>query len=479
MMHDVRRSFPPLAVLLASSLAMAQAPAPVPTPPDARAAAQAAREAANAKLVDEAKAHRAAWTKAPADEVRAHPGAAQFPGAVPAEAPRLQHAGVIVSPDINRWRPKAAWWHPTGLYAPAGEVITIDVPEPARAAGLSIRIGAHKDNSNPKASKFRRTPVNLTHAWPLNAEQVRVASAFGGPVYVEVPRPASPGGEPISLRISGAVAAPLFVLGVTTPEQWQAARAAPGPWAELASPHIAITVPSDRVRSIEDPTELMTLWERGAVLVHELGGGEFTSERLVWDPAISAGSMHSGHPIMCQGGLDSIVDLAKLKGGDVWGFFHEMGHNQQYGGWTPKGQGEVTCNWFPMYFRAEALGLPPFDRAEKWTRPETPMPRGEIGTGNPGGAGHFVALRIWRQIHAQFGWEPFRAFLRSVREPGYVAPATDEAKWDDMLVKFSRAAGHDLSPHFVAWGAEVSDEGLNRAAALGLPPWKHPGAPGP
>jgi hypothetical protein len=237
-------------------------------------------------------------------------------------------------------------------------------------------------------------------------------------------------------------------------------------------------VPSERVRDIEDPTALMQFWERGVELVQELGAGEFTAERLVWDPAISAGSMHSGHPIMCQGGLDEIVNIEKLRAGEFWGFFHEMGHNQQYGGWTPKGQTEVTCNWFPMYVRSQGLGLPAFGRAENWTKPDAPMRRGQIGTANPGGQGHFVALRIWRQIQEEFGWEPFRTVMKGLRSPDYRAPRSDEAKWDDLLVRFSLATGRNLSAHFVAWGAEVSEEGLARAGGLGLPEWAHPEAPG-
>jgi hypothetical protein len=447
---------------------------------------KAAREQANAALVAEAKAHRESWIDLPADDVRAHPDAARFPGSIASDAPRLARVAIGVPLDPIRWRAKARWWHPTGLYAPPGEAISIEVPEDARGAGLFVRVGAHQDNSNPKAASFGRTPANLTHSWALDREQVRVANPFGGPIYIEVPRRAegphtAPTPRPTlgaTVHISGAVAAPMFVLGRTTPEEWLEARRAPAPWAELVSDHIALTVPSDQVRGMTSPAELMQFWEQSATLVHELGAGEFTAERLVWDPAISAGSMHSGHPIMCQGGLDAIVNLEKLRAGDVWGFFHEMGHNQQYGGWTPKGQGEVTCNWFPMYVRSQGLGLPPFDRAEKWTKPDAPMPRGEIGTANPGGQGHFVALRIWRQIQEEFGWAPFRTVMKEIRAPDYRAPATDEAKWDDLLERFSRATQRDLSPHFVAWGAEVSTPGLARAAALGLPTWAHQEAPG-
>ncbi|HMN42231.1 MAG TPA: M60 family metallopeptidase [Phycisphaerales bacterium] len=460
-------------ILLATrllALAMVLRPGPLLAAPPPPAPDQPADPIA--EQIAQAKAYREAWLKLAPEDVRAHPDAPRFPGAVPAEAPRRANIEVPVPLDPIRWRPKARWWQSTGLYAAPGEVVTVDVPEDARAVGLYVRIGAHQDNSNPKAKKFKRTPVNLTRSWPLDRAQVRIASPFGGPVYIEVPPPdARHAARAVAVRVSGAIAAPLFVLGQTTPEQWAAARTAPGPWAELVAPHISITVPSRLVREIDNPTDLMTFWERGLELVHELGAGEFTAERLVWDPAISAGSMHSGHPIMCQGGLDSIVDLKKLRDGNVWGFFHEMGHNQQYNGWTPKGQTEVTCNWFPMYVRSKGLGLPPFDRAENWTKPDAPMPRGE-------GQSPFVALRLWRQIQEEFGWEPFKAVLKEIHSPEYRTPKTNQAKWDDLLLRFSRATNRDLSPQFTAWGAEVSEQGLQRAAAAGWPTWAHKDAPG-
>src|SRR5438105_1496137 len=95
---------------------------------------------------------------------------------------------------------------------------------------------------------------------PLSYAKSRIASPFGGAVFVVVP-----GGSPLGtvpITIDGAVAAPLFVRGVTTQDEWkQSIRNAPGPWAELQGTLVTISVPSPAVRDLDDPEALMTYWD--------------------------------------------------------------------------------------------------------------------------------------------------------------------------------------------------------------------------
>ena len=85
----------------------------------------------------------------PPGKVTAHPAAKAFPGEVPADAPRMTRK-IEIDTSIPAW-------HSTGLYAAPGEMITVTVPESAKAGKLAVRIGAHKDR-NWHHDSWRRAP---------------------------------------------------------------------------------------------------------------------------------------------------------------------------------------------------------------------------------------------------------------------------------------------------------------------------------
>ena len=291
----------------------------------------------------------------PADRVRALPAAAAFPGLVPDAAPRVTRTVTVDThvPD----------WHSTGLYAAPGETITVTVPEAAAGLGLEVRIGAHTD-ALWQLPKWERAP-EITRVFPLRAARTVAANAFGGPVYVVVPAGCKAG--LVSVSISHAVEAPLFVRGRTGLAAWrQTVRNAPAPWAELQGNNVILSVPSRVVRDLDDPEALMALWDRILDGYADFAGiprRRTRPERYCTDLQISAGYMHSGYPIMT--GLDVASDFVSthviLTNGDgktkSWGFFHEMGHNHQQSDWTFEGTGEVTNNMFARYILDTVCGV--------------------------------------------------------------------------------------------------------------------------
>ena len=62
------------------------------------------------------------------------------------------------------------------------------------------------------------------------------------------------------------------------------------------------------------------------------------------------------------------------------------------------------------------------------------------------------------------------------RLPDAERPKTDQAKRDQWMVRFSRAAGRDLGPFFQAWGVPTTAEA--RASVSGLPAWMPTDFPG-
>lgn len=409
----------------------------------------------------------------PAD-VKAHPAAALFPGAVPTNAVKVTRT-VQVDTTVPRW-------HSTGLYAQPGEVVWVRLASPLTMSdaefakgNIDIRIGCHTDQLWHHAA-WKRVP-QIAMSRSMNTKEMTIASPFGGLIYVEVPKncklPA------LEFTIAGAVEAPLFVLGKTDVKEWKdKIRNAPGPWAEFATDKVIVSVPSSSVRGIEDPTAICQTWNEvldAAADLATISRTRQSPQRYVADVQISAGYMHSGYPIMTHLDAADEISLAeKLKAGS-WGLFHELGHNHQDGMWTFDGTGEVTCNLFSLYIMETVCKKPiskGHDAVDEWTkRRERALKHIETGAdfakwkSDP-----FLALEMYIQLREAFGWETYKKVFAEYRDlKAADKPKTDQDKRDQWMVRFSRAAGKNLGPFFDKWGVPVTDKA--KASIAELPAW--------
>ncbi|MBL8990629.1 MAG: hypothetical protein JNJ48_03510 [Phycisphaerae bacterium] len=404
------------------------------------------------------------------EAVRAHAAAADFPGAVPADAARVEREVEI---DLS-----VPGWHSTGLYAPAGEVITVRGGGGAGPA-LRVQIGCHTDRLWHKESWDRVPDVGVSR--PLAGDSTRIASAFGGLVYVVADR-AQPG-QTRRLRVQGAVESARFVLGQTTAEQWAAQRRLPGPWAELQTRKVILTVPAEAVRGLEDAESLMRWWDSvldAHATLATISTDRARPERIVADVQISAGYMHSGYPIMTH--LDAAAHMTALedlrRGKSAWGLFHELGHNHQQGDWTFEGTTEVTCNLFTLHALETVCAVPPGQRGHPGVNERPKMldqylarPDFAKWKSDP-----FLALHMYVQVRDAFGWEPFKRVFAEYRGLTRAQrPADDQQKRDQWMVRLSRAVGRDLGPFFESWGVPTTEAA--RASIRDLPGWMPPAGP--
>jgi len=400
--------------------------------------------------------------RASPEAVAAHASAVAFPGTVPAEAPRVARRVTI---DLA-----VPGWHSTGLYAPPGETVSAEVH--GAFDGGRIRVGAHSDTLW-HLEKWERAP-DIVRSWPIpvGASSIRVASAFGGLIYIEVPRR---GQGSVEVEIEGAVEAPHFVLGRTSAEQWLAARAAPAPWGEMESSKVIVTVPSAVLRSLDDPAAVMQFWDRISDAHATLAMIPLEPERphrFVADLQISAGYMHSGYPIMTH--LDaakSMTDLESLRRGS-WGLLHELGHNHQQGDWTFDGTVEVTCNLFSLHAIDTICSSEAGDRGHPGVN-APPSLEAHLAAGAPFDAWKrdpFLALHMYVQLQREFGWQTFQRVFAEYRSlPRDERPRNDDEKRDQWMVRFSRACGRNLGAFFEAWGVPTSQAA--RASIADLPAW--------
>ncbi|MCE9596172.1 MAG: M60 family metallopeptidase [Planctomycetes bacterium] len=397
------------------------------------------------------------------DSTRAHPAAADFPGAVTADS-------VMQSLDVDT---SIGGWHSTGLWANPGARVAVQLGTEAVAAGLAVRIGCHADELWPDET-WRRMPA-ITREFALDAASTTAANAFGGLVYVVVP-PNCKAGR-VRLVVRGAIPAPYFELGTTSNEDWRTIRKRPGPWAELASRRLVITVPSRVIRELDDPKSLMVFWDRVLDAQAELAAipsARATPERFVLDRQISVGYMHSGYPIMAHLDVaELVVDRERLAtGAEIWGFVHELGHNLQVEDWTFEGTDEVTNNLFALYAIEKTCELAPGHHGHEHVD-TPPSLEAHLASGakfENWSADPFLALQTYLKVRDAFGWEPFRAvFAQYVVLADAERPKSDAEKRDQWIVRLSRAVGRNLAPYFEAWGVAPSEDA--RRSLAELPPW--------
>jgi len=395
-----------------------------------------------------------AWKDAAPEDVPAAPGSEFFPGEVPRSAKRLQRDF-----DIDDETTERGGWISTGLYAVAGEPLTITSKA---AEGWKIRIGAHRDKLWHKDSWSRWPEITLERAIETDRNgSFTVASPFGGLVYLIPTKRA----RAARFTIQDAVEAPFFRLGdKDSAAEWKRRRNAPAPWAELECDGVVLTVPSGAVRKLKDPTALMEFWNRAMACYPELRGEPqpARAERLVEDIQISAGWMHSGYPVMTHGADNTkhsaAVDLETLQTKGNWGYFHEFGHNAQRPEWTFSGTGEVTCNLFSLYLGERMAGIEPWKNA--WLENQKKKPAAHFEKGAPFDEWRSqpgLALMMYATVQREFGWEPIKSALRAYLDaPEAERPKTDDDKRDRWLIRLSEATGRNLGPYFEKWGVPTS-----------------------
>ena len=407
---------------------------------------------------------------AEANMVKAHPAAVVFPGQPPTSA-RTVRKSITIDPTHTGWQS-------TGLYAVAGRPITVTFDSPDVANQVFVQIGCHTDQLW-HLPEWRRVPEVVKRV-TVQGPRVTLASPFGGLIYLGMVRARSQMGT-IRCQIEGAVEAPMYVHGQTNARDWQRIRLAPAPWAELVSDRIILTLPSEYVRSLEDPAQIMEFWTAVIAACNRLAGGpaRTDAQRIVCDVQISAGYMHSGYPIMTHLDIAPVlVNVDRLRRNDhggVWGLFHEIGHNYQSPDWTFEGTGEVTNNLFTVYVFDHLCAVP----REKThpalaTRERLERRRKYFSAGSPFEQWKndpFLALDMYLQLQEAFGWEPFEKTFAAYRTlKPEERPKSDAEKRDQWVMRFSRAVNQDISPFFQQWGIPLSPEAVQSLSDL--PAWQ-------
>ena len=400
------------------------------------------------------------WKCDPEREWPAHPAAAVYPG-LPSGPERVERT-VEVDLSVPRW-------HGTGLFAAAGEPLSVEIPEGAADLGLSVRVGT--STCCISASKDWLRAPDTSVELPLRKAVTKFSSPFGGLVYIDVPYGLKGRGK-VPVKIGKACPASWFVEGRDTPESWRKALAeSPAPFAEIENEMIALTVPADVARKAGDPGEVLALWRQVMECDAKLAGftperwtparshERLSPERMCFDVQICAGYMHSGYPIMLPTKcMPLLLDPAAMREGkidEVWGMFHEMGHNHQSPYWTFNFTEEVTVNFFSLYCMEKICGIKPRDTAKMGAGNKAL--REDVARWKAGGrsfdewkSNYWLALDFFVDLQQRFGWEAFeKLFAEYAALPEVERPKTDFEKRRQFCERLSRIVGQDLSADFL------------------------------
>jgi len=380
----------------------------------------------------------------------------------------------------------------TGFYAAPGETITITVPTAFVAKGASVQIG-NLDEGRPKNNPFIRFPFSLSVSRKIDAEKVTIRNGFGGPIYIQNDAGFDTGGNWIN--VAGGTRMPIFRLGVTGLEAWRSKiRHYAAPWAEISSNSLAVTLPSELIRWLDNPDQLAWYWERMMQEEDALVG--LTQFRKAPDRADldigmppGIGGWAGDHTMTAPIGWAADY-LAGPQGTSWWGWYHELGHNHQAPAWGGVGKtSELTNNIALLYARyalfktgfsktleaagpnvpreyfTEVTGHFALDEAARqgiWTMDADPN---NYATSKPS-----AKLTLFAWLSESFGWDIFKTAFLAYQAPGFKMPADAQEQAETLALELSKAAGRDLSAYFELWGQPLG--ATTTAAMAAFPKWE-------
>lgn len=244
----------------------------------------------------------------------------------------------------------------TGVYAPAGEVIKIQISEKDMDAtgGVVIHIGqalynGQANNIWAAKNQMPRFPVILntmavnkqTSTYEDGVYTAYVGSFVGGPIYV---RNTS---KTVKVTISGGVRYSHFILGYTTPEEFEENAKSSAPYFDMEVWNYGVlhSGPKSCAKnfSYDDLYKAAVLWEKVSLVstTNSKQGVVF-----IYDAFVAAGAavaFPGRSSVNCPTGwMSSSLNYKGMVTSGAWGNFHEYHHNfQNYG--VGDG-GEVTNN---------------------------------------------------------------------------------------------------------------------------------------
>ncbi len=251
----------------------------------------------------------------------------------------------------------------TGVYAPAGEVLTVKLSGAAMnsTGGIAVNIGQALYNSqanNIWAGKnampriphvlttLRLTKDTMTYDEATDTWTGYIGSFLGGPVYIQ--------NESVTytVEISGGVTYSHFILGYTTPEEFAKNNKSTAPYFDLEVWEYGVlhSGPKRYAQqfSYDDLYNAAVYWEKVSLVTTARGNGSKQGIVFIYDPFVAAGAavaFPGRSSVNCPlGWMTGSLNYNAMIASGSWGNMHEYHHNFQGFGVGGGADGEVTNN---------------------------------------------------------------------------------------------------------------------------------------
>lgn len=372
-------------------------------------------------------------------------------------------------------------WFSTGLYAPAGEPVTIDVP--AGIDGLTVQIGGWTDNLTG-LQIIKRDPI-IYNQLQLSVGKNYIRNLYGGSIYIRKNINIT-GQNALTINIKGAVKSPDFILGETTNTDWnRMMQNSTVPWVQLRGKKIIFELPKflfDKF-PLADPTALMQEWDRFMDLdVYKWKGlDDITSDslnkapelpvRVIMDAQLRTSYAHNSYPVVLQ--LDEnlfvneIANLANLKKNGAWRTMSEIGRNNITTTWRFNEISNVNELYlFKFANRIGSVNLSDVhqnmrlgvDSAMWYIRGNlTDLFPGNFAKEVPGITNNFIVRLVpFLQLFKTYGWGMF-SYIENKARHSIRQSMSNQEKINFLYQAASEYAGKDLYMFFYTWNLLPTD----------------------
>lgn len=400
-----------------------------------------------------------------------------FPGEISVTERRIEDTTITLTPYYKKPSPGCSNPTPffsTGLYAPAAEVITLTVPEGLN--NVEYRIGVWPcDLDHPcvggEAVENQKRYYKVYVKGSLSPGENKISSYFGGQIYLAFPQQVQ--GQH-AFKFKGAVKSPDFTDG-DDPQAWKEMISKTSvPWGELRGKRFICTFPLELLKIASDPQKLVDFYDKFVYYSYdELFGysqdpdapdnmrAVLTPWRTCLDKQQCGGAAHSGYPFVAGWNSDQRwVQHEELEAGNMWGLWHEIGHNFQNSKWKWGALTEVTCNlnifsWYCRFNGYWATGsrLDEFKATvENYvlnTPNDTKDNTADLSVGQ--------LLVPFVQLAYGLDWGVYK-YLGIQNRTSQEPTKDDQDKRDFFARKVCEYANANLLPFFDDWGFRISKE---------------------
>lgn len=348
--------------------------------------------------------------------------------------------------------------HVTGLYAPAGEVITITLSNEdlSKTGGVKIEMGQYSQNNELNniwvtRNDFSRMPL-LGNEMLANEETTYVATFLGGPIYVTPIKQCD-----FTITISGALEYTHFIYGLTTKDEFERLKGCSAPYFDLevwdscvrhSGPKKYANLDYDNLNQISN------FWLSVSNISKQIPAGSRKTIGIdfIYDPFVAAGSavafVGRNWCNLPPDWMSGALDYEGFTTNGSWGPIHEYNHHFQRYGFNPGD--EVTNNALSLLSYINYTKISENrDNLRDWNRYLNPkVSLNETLNQSSSTTSPISSLNTYADIIHTFGVDTF------IKACNYKNGGGGSDNWYESLCE---TTGHNMEYYFSLLHQEVSE----------------------